>query len=117
MKNRSELREVIMKVLYQIFIMKEARLSYDLDSIKKDLLEIENEFVNQVTRGILDHFDFLISFANKYLDGWSMERFNFVDQAIICMGLYELKYTDTPPIVAINGLLDKYYHQEIENGK
>ena len=133
MKNRSELREVIMKVLYQIFIMKEARLSYDLDSIKKDLLEIENEFVNQVTRGI---FDFLISFANKYLDGWSMERFNFVDQAIICMGLYELKYTDTPPIVAINeavelskkysdedmrklinGLLDKYYHQEIENGK
>lgn len=136
MKNRSELREVIMKVLYQIFIMKEARLSYDLDSIKKDLLEIENEFVNQVTRGVLDHFDFLISFANKYLDGWSMERFNFVDQAIICMGLYELKYTDTPPIVAINeavelskkysdedmrklinGLLDKYYHQEIENGK
>ena len=136
MKNRSELREVIMKVLYQIFIMKEARLSYDLDSIKKDLLEIENEFVNQVTRGILDHFDFLISFSNKYLDGWSMERFNFVDQAIICMGLYELKYTDTPPIVAINeavelskkysdedmrklinGLLDKYYHQEIENGK
>ncbi len=89
-----------------------------------------------MTRGILDHFDFLISFANKYLDGWSMERFNFVDQAIICMGLYELKYTDTPPIVAINeavelskkysdedmrklinGLLDKYYHQEIENGK
>ena len=41
MKNRSELREVIMKVLYQIFIMKEARLSYDLDSIKKDLLEID----------------------------------------------------------------------------
>lgn len=136
MKNRSELREIIMKVLYQVFIMREAELSYDLESIKKELLEIENEFVNEMTQGILDNLDYLISFANKYLEGWTMKRFNFVDQAIICMGLYELKYMDTPPIVAINeslelskkysdfdmrklinGLLDKYYHQEIENGQ
>ena len=31
-----------------------------------------------------------------------MDRLNKVDQAIIALGVYELKYTETPPIVAIN---------------
>lgn len=136
MKNRSELREIIMKLLYQVFVMKDAGLSYDLDAIKKELLEIENEFVDIMTKGVLDNLDYFLATANKYLENWSMKRFNFVDQAIICMGLYELKYTSTPPIVAINeavelakkysdedmrklinGVLDKYYHREIENGR
>lgn len=136
MKNRSELREIIMKILYQVFVMKDAGLFYDLDAIKKELLEIENEFVDTMTKGVLDNLDYFLATANKYLENWSMKRFNFVDQAIICMGLYELKYTSTPPIVAINeavelakkysdedmrklinGVLDKYYHREIENGR
>ena len=38
MKNRSELREIIMKALYQINIYEEAKVEYDIENIKHDLL-------------------------------------------------------------------------------
>ena len=63
-----------------------------------------------------------------------MDRLNKVDQAILCIGIYELEYTKTPSIVAINeaielskkysdekvtkminDVLDEIYHQKEEN--
>ncbi len=135
MKNRSELREIIMKVLYQVFILKSANLDYDLDEIIHEQLEVENDFVITVTNGIINKYSDIIKLANKYLIDWSIDRFNYVDQAIICIGIFELKYTDTPSIVAINeavelakkysddsvvkivnALLDNIYHSEENNG-
>ena len=40
--------------------------------------------------------------ANKYLNNWTITRLGNTDQAILRMGIYELIYTDTPDIVAIN---------------
>ena len=48
MKNRSELREVAMKVLYQIDILEDAKQEVDKTSLIKELLEIENDFVNEL---------------------------------------------------------------------
>lgn len=131
MKNRSELREIIMKVIYQINILEEAKLDYDINDLIKEQLEIENEFVNTVVNGIIKEKQQLIDCANKYLNDWTMNRLNKVDQAIICIGIYELLYTDTPSVVSINeaielskkyseeavtkminGVLDKVYHEE-----
>ena len=60
-----------------------------------------------------------------------MDRLNKVDQGILALGIYELLYTETPSVVAINeaielskkysdesvtkminGVLDKVYHEE-----
>ena len=131
MKNRSELREVIMKVLYQIFLFEEAKVEYDIDELIKEQLEVENSFVNDSIKGILDNKDSIYKLANKYLNDWTMDRLNKVDQAIISLGIYELMYTDTPSVVSINeaielskkysddavckminGVLDKIYHEE-----
>lgn len=130
-KNRSELREVIMKVLYQISILEETKLEYDINDLIKELMEVQNDFVNSSVNGILEHKKEIYALANKYLNNWSMSRLNKVDQAILALGIYELKYTDTPSIVAINeaielsknysdeavtkminGVLDKVYHEE-----
>ena len=35
MKNRSELREIIMKVLYQIFILSESGIEFDVNKLIK----------------------------------------------------------------------------------
>ena len=35
MKNRSELREIMMKILYQIFILEESEVEFDIESLKK----------------------------------------------------------------------------------
>ena len=131
MKNRSELREIIMKIVYQINLLEEANLEYDLNELIKEQLEVENEFINESIAGILEHKDKINSLANKYLKDWTMDRLNKVDQAIISLGIYELMYTETPSIVAINeaielskkysddavtkminGILDKIYHEE-----
>ena len=131
MKNRSELREVIMKVLYQIDMFNEAKVDYDLNDLIKEQLEVENSFVNDSINGILTNRDKITELANKYLNDWTMDRLNKVDQAILALGIYELMYTDTPSIVSINeaielskkysdekvtkminGVLDKIYHEE-----
>ena len=119
-----------MKVLYQISILEEAKLDYDKEEIIKEQLEVENEFVNTMINGILDKKKDLEKTADQYLIDWNMKRLNKVDQAILLMGIYELMYTDTPSVVAINeaielskeysdesvtkminGVLDKVYHE------
>lgn len=131
MKNRSELREIIMKVIYQINLLDEANLDYDVEKLIKEQLEIQNEFVDISVEGIIKNKDRIYELANKYLSDWTMDRLNKVDQAIISLGIYELMYTDVPSVVAINeaielskkysdeavtkminGVLDKVYHEE-----
>ncbi len=131
MKNRSELREIIMKVIYQVSIFEDTKIDYNVNDLIKEQLEVQNEFVDSCVFGILEHKKELYTLADKYLNNWSMNRLNKVDQAILALGIYELKYTDTPSIVAINeavelsknysdeavtkminGVLDKVYHEE-----
>ncbi len=106
MKNRSELREIIMKVIYQVYIFEKSNIPYDYHDLIKDLLEVDNEFVNSCVEGIIQHQKEITRLADQYLDGWKMSRLNKVDQAIISLGIYELKYTDTPSVVAINEAIE-----------
>lgn len=114
MKNRSELREIIMKVLYQVFILDESEIEFDTNSLIKEQLEIENEFVDNAINTIIENKNEIYEIANRYLESWPMDRLNKVDQAIISLGIYELKYTETPPVVAINEAveLSKKYSDE-----
>ncbi len=131
MKNRSELREIIMKVLYQIYIMENTGTSYDINTLIKEQLEVENDFVNDSVNGIINNQDEISNLANKYLVDWDINRLSKVDKAILSLGIYELKYTDTPSVVSINeavelskkysdekvtkminATLDKIYHEE-----
>ena len=135
MKNRSELREIIMKVIYQVNILKEGNLDYNINELIKEQLEIEIDFVNESVNGIVKNQKEIDTLANKYLKKWTIDRFNKVDQAILSIGIYELMYTDTPSVVAINealelskkysdldvtkminGVLDNIYHSEEQNG-
>ena len=131
MKNRSELREAIMKVIYQVNLLNEANLDYDLTELIKEQIEVQNDFANTCVDGIIEHKEEIYDLANKYLNKWTMDRLNKVDQGILALGIYELLYTETPSVVAINeaielskkysdesvtnminGVLDKVYHEE-----
>lgn len=116
MKNRSELREIIMKVLYQVFILKESGIDFKIDDLIKEQLEIENDFVTDAINTIVLKKNEIYEFANRYLDSWPMDRLNKVDQAILALGIYELKYTETPPVVAINEAVElskKYSNEKV----
>lgn len=114
MKNRSELREIIIKVLYQVYILESTDTKYDIKSLIKEQLEVENDFVNDTIDGIIKNQEEISSLANKYLVDWNIERLSKVDKAILSLGIYELKYTDTPSVVAINESIElsKKYSDE-----
>lgn len=130
--NRNESRKVIMTILYQIFLYQRDKIDYKTDEVINENLEIDNEFVKEMVNGVLDKKEELYEIANKNLNDWKMSRLGLTDQAILCLGLYELLYTDTPDVVAINeavelaksysddkvknminGVLDKVYHEKI----
>ncbi len=136
MKNRSELRDIIIKVLYQVYILEKTNVEYDIDNLISEQLEIENSFVKDSINGVIKNQDNISKLANKYLTDWTIDRLSKVDKAILSLGIYELIYTDTPSIVCINetielskiysdtnvtkmmnACLDKIYHNEDLHGK
>jgi N utilization substance protein B len=129
--NRSELRRIIMTILYQISMYEKNNVKYDIDEVIKENIEIENEFVKDMVYGVINNVDKLDEVANKYLKDWPLSRLGKTDQAILRMAIYEMLYTDTPDIICINeavelaklfsddaikdvinGVLDSIYHEK-----
>jgi len=130
-QNRSELRKKIMTILYQIKIYRNNKISYNIEEVINEVLEIDNEFVKEVVYGVITYENEINELANKYLEGWTLDRLGNTDKAILQIGIYELLYTSTPEIVCINeaielaklysddavrkminGVLDKVYHNK-----
>ena len=99
---RSELREKIMIILYQIEILKKYSANYDVNQVIKDNVKIDNDFVSEIVYGVTTHIKDLDEIANKYMQNWNIERIDKTGASILRMGLYELLFTDTPDVVVIN---------------
>ena len=132
--NRSKLREIIIKILYQVYIYKEKKIDFNLNDLIKEQIETENEFVENSIKGVLEKQETINELANKYMKDWNIDRIGKVDKAILSLAIYELLYTDTPDVVAINeaielskkysdekvvklinGTLDSIMHKEVTN--
>ncbi len=130
-ENRSELRKKCMTILYQMTVYDKAHMKYDVNDVIAEVCPLDNEFVKEIVYGVLTYKNEIDEIANKYLDGWTIDRLGNTDIAILRMGIFELLYTDTPSVVAINeaielakiysddsvrkminGVLDKVYHEK-----
>ena len=101
-KTRSELREKIMIILYQWDIYKGNKDNISIDEVIENNIEIDNDFVKDIVYGVITHKDEIDEIANKYMTDWSIDRLDKTGASILRMGIFELKYTDTPDIVVIN---------------
>ncbi len=99
---RSELREKIMTILYQVNVYRKEKMEYNIDSIIKEINLSNDEFVNSIVLGTIEKENEIDSLINKYMKDWTIKRLGNIDQAIFRMSVYELLYTDTPHIVSIN---------------
>ncbi len=104
--NRSELREKIMTILYQIELYKKNKIEYDIDELIKNNIEIDNEFVKNCVYGITTYEKEIDKVINTHLIEWKLSRLGLTDIAILRLGTYELLYTDTPEIVSINEAIE-----------
>lgn len=105
-KSRSELRNICMVILYQIDIYESRNVPFVIDEVINENLEIDNDFVKSIVYGVTTYKSALDEIANKYIDGWTIDRIDKTGAAILRMGLYELKFTDTPEIVVINEAIE-----------
>ena len=120
--------------MYQSYIYDDQNINYDIDSLISENIDIQNDFVNEAVLFISSHQKELDKMANKYMKNWTIDRLSKVDRAIISLAIYELLYTDTPNVVAINeaielskkysdekvtklinGILDKILHEEVKD--
>ena len=111
---RSELRERIMTILYQINIYRKDKMDYKVEDVIKENDKEGNKFVLDMVNGVLEKEEVLNKVLNKYLKEWPIERLGNIDQAIFRLSAYELLFTNTPHIVSINeGIeLSKKYSDE-----
>ena len=131
MENRVELRERCMTILYQIEVYSKNKIEFDTEDVIKKNIDIDNEFVKEIVYGVLTYKNDIDKLVNKYMTDWTIDRLGNTDIAIMRIGVFELMYTDTPSVVAINeaielskkysddsvrkminGVLDKIYHEE-----
>lgn len=116
--SRSELREKIMVILYQIDIYNERKIPYVVDEVIKENVEIDNEFVKNMVYGVITYESELDSIANGLMNDWTIDRLDKSGASIMRMALYELKYMDTPEVVVINEAVElakKYCDDSVKN--
>ena len=112
--SRSELREKIMTILYQIEMYNKSKFEYKVEDIIKENINISSDFVNELVNGVIEKRNELDEKANSYLTDWTIDRLDNLGATILRMSIYEILYTDTPKIVAINEAIElaKKYSDE-----
>lgn len=134
--SRTKARKVSMIILYQFLLYKKNNIESNVNDLINANIDVVDEFVEEIVSGVITNFSSLEISANKYLKNWTLDRLGFTDQAIILIALYELINTKTEPSIIINeaielakkysdeavekminGLLDKFYHLEIEKNE
>ena len=111
---RTEAREKIMIILYQIDFYIKSNIPFDVEEVIKENLEIDNKYVRDIVNGVLENIDEIDSVLTKYLENWDLDRLGKTDRAILRLGAYEMMYYDTPDIVVINEAVElaKMYSDE-----
>jgi N utilization substance protein B len=92
---RRELREDIVKQLYEMDIHKEFTPR-----------ETGLDFVDETLQGIIKHLTNIDDLISQNLTNWKIGRLSYVDRAILRFATYELWLTETPSEIAINEALN-----------
>lgn len=99
---RTEAREKIMVILYQIDFYKKEKIEYNLEDVFHENLEMDNKYVKDIVNGVLENQDKIDETITKYLENWDLDRLGKTDRAILRLSTYEMMYYDTPKVVVIN---------------
>jgi N utilization substance protein B len=103
MSLRTKSREFAMQMLFQ------------WDMIRQDCVKLETKFwksakaadstrafANRLLEGAIQELAALDELITRKADNWKFERLSAIDRAILRLGIYELRFTDTPHKVVMN---------------
>ena len=103
---RSELREHVFKMLFQIEFNEAAdmpeHLQYYFETID-NVKEKDREYIQKKYQAVSSHVEEIDKLLNEAAKGWKTSRMNKVDLTILRLAVYEMKWDeDVPEGVAIN---------------
>lgn len=115
--NRSQIRELAFKLLYQIEIQKEIsdedmELFFENNNITS---EEAKSYIKDVVKGTSTNSQEILELiSNNLKKDWNLERIAKVNLALLKLAIYEIKYKDIPFKVAINEAVElaKKYGEE-----
>lgn len=115
--NRSKVRELAFKLLYQIEIQKEINdEDINLFFENNEINSVEaKEYIADVVNGINKHSKEILEQISKNLKkDWEIERVSKVNLALLKLAIYEIKYKELPYKVVINEVVElaKNYGEE-----
>lgn len=103
---RTEAREKIMIILYQIDFYIKENMEYDIENVIKENLDMDNKYVRDIVYGVMERLTDLDTIITKYLENWDLDRLGKTDKAILRLAAYEMMHYDTPKVVVINEALE-----------
>ena len=96
-------REAVVQTLYALEQGNDDAVKQFDELLKeKKIKGSKAEFAKKLLNGILEHLDEIDEIIKDHLIDWSFDRLDKVDKQILRLGVYELKYTDTPYQIVID---------------
>ena len=103
---RTELREHIFKMLFQIEFNTLEEMPKHLELYFEELTsakEKDKEYIQKKREAVVEKLEEIDAILNEKATGWKTSRMNKVDLAILRLAVYEIKWDDDVPVkVAIN---------------
>ncbi len=111
--SRKVAREVAFKVIFETSFQEDEKISKLMSELLENAEEDyevnaeDDKYIQEVTEGVKENEAKLDEMIKAHLKGWTMERLNKVDVAILRLAIYEILYRDDIPYkVSINEALE-----------
>lgn len=111
--NMHTARESALKLTYEKCVSGEYNLD-TLDDIFENRSDRDDAFIKGIIEGVTTHEPFLRATISKYAIGFNIDRIFKTDLAILYIAVYEVLFSDTPDVVAVNEAVElaKQYSSE-----
>ena len=98
--SRKNARENAFKCIYEYEFNKEKEIEKLLELCyeENNCSELEKEYIEEVTKGVVENIDDVDKVILKNLKNWSFERIAKIDLAILRLAIYEMNYIDNIPL-------------------
>ena len=96
-------REAVVQTLYALE-QGNSQAIEQFEEILKDkrIKQQKAEFARKLLKGVTEHLNEIDTIIKNHLIDWDFDRLDKVDKQILRVGVYELKFTDTPYQIVID---------------
>jgi transcription antitermination protein NusB len=103
MSLRSKSREFAMQMIFQWDMSQQNPVKLEATFWKSaKAADSTRAFANRLLEGTTKELAVLDELITRLAENWKFERLSAIDRAILRLGIYELRFTDTPHKVVMN---------------